>query len=166
MRQSITAEADRLGTVPRQLACTLLTAVIGEGRAIFAQVGDGSIVLHDGERYVSVFWPQAGEYVNVTNFLTQPEFEQAFEFVSRSEAVHEVALFTDGLQRLTLNFAERSVHQAFFAPMFESLRNAENADELVAPLRGFLDSAAINERTDDDKTLVLATRRGQRGRVA
>lgn len=162
VHDSLVAEAVARNVAPRQLACTLLTAIVGEAHSTFAQVGDGSIVFLDND-YQSVFWPQIGEYANTTNFITQSNFESAFEFAERASRIDELAVFTDGLQRLALSFANKAVHQAFFAPIFKQLRATEDADELVAPLRNFMDSASVNERTDDDKTLVLATRVVSRG---
>lgn len=159
VRAAIEEAAGERGVAARQLACTLLTAIVGVDRAWFSQVGDGSIVYREGGAYESVFWPQAGEYANTTNFVTQGELGSVFEFDERALQVSELALFTDGLQRLALDFGRRAVHQRFFEPMFASLRAVEHADELTVPFRGFLDSALVNERTDDDKTLVLAMRR-------
>ena len=46
-----------------------------------------------------------------------------------------------------------------YDPMFASLRQAASPEELEGPLRQFLDSRPVNDRTDDDKTLMLATHR-------
>jgi hypothetical protein len=70
--------------------------------------------------------------------------------------VDEVALLTDGLQSLALRFASREAHGPFFEPMFERLRGPEQPSE--SELAAFLGSGPVNARTDDDKTLVLATR--------
>lgn len=156
-------EARRRGLPLRELACTLLTAVVGASAAVFAQVGDGTIVILDRGVYAPVFWPQTGEYANTTSFITDPHHGAAFECLERPGRIDELALLTDGLQRLVLNFAARRVHQPFFTPMFAALRSAEAADEFIAPLRTFLQSPAVNERTDDDKTLILATRLGPHG---
>jgi hypothetical protein len=151
----------------RELACTLLVAVVGEAEAAFAQVGDGAIVvLEDGAEaggdgdYKPVFWPQTGEYANTTNFLTGPDYEKKVAFAALDVAVDELALFTDGLQTLALRIAEHRAHGPFFAPLFRTLRAARGPDTepLREPLRRFLDSPRVNERTEDDKTLVLATR--------
>lgn len=158
VREAIGAEAERRGVPVRSLACTLLTAVVGRDFAAFAQVGDGTIVRRVTDAYESVFWPQSGDYANVTNFVTQDSIDAIFEFSSETIKIDEVALLTDGLQRLVLDFATRSVHQAFFKPFFAALSTAEHADELAVPLRNFLDSPNVNQRTDDDKTLVLASR--------
>jgi hypothetical protein len=158
VHQALADEAAHREVSMRKLACTLLTAIVGETFSAFAQVGDGSIVFLVDRQYESVFWPQTGEYANITNFITDPDFEGAFEFVDCGKRIDELAVFTDGLQRLALSFATKSVHQPFFEPMFAQLRGSEHADELVIPLRAFLDSPVVNDRTDDDKTLVLATR--------
>ena len=152
-------EADRRSAQIRAFACTLLTAVVGEQSAAFSQLGDGAIILQEGEAYRTAFWPQSGEYLNTTNFLTDPEFERRMEFQAHGSRVDELALLSDGLQMLALRYADKSVHNPFFLPLFQALRAVESAAELRAPCRDFLTSPSVNLRTDDDKTLILATRR-------
>ncbi len=158
VRERLEAEAAGRGVVVRELACTLLTAVVGRSAAAFVQIGDGAIVTLEEEEYRTVFWPQRGEYANTTNFLTAPDFEQSLEFRRHDGMVDEIALMTDGLQMLALDFARRKAHAPFFRQLFLQLRNTTSADDLVVPFRDFLNSPRVNERTDDDKTLVLATR--------
>ena len=87
---------------------------------------------------------------------------QAMEFDAIGHAVEEIALFTDGLENLVLNKAEKTVHAPFFDSMFRSVR-ASAADGVDAALsqglENYLSGPVITERTDDDKTLILATRR-------
>jgi hypothetical protein len=143
----------------RDFACTLLVAVVGDEGAVFAQLGDGAIVVNDGDSYQPVFWPQSGEYANTTNFITGADAEDCMEFQVVGRAIEDLAMFTDGLQPLALHYASRTAHSPFFAPMFESLSSTESTETLASPLSDFLNSDAVNKRTDDDKTLVLATRR-------
>jgi hypothetical protein len=77
------------------------------------------------------------------------------------KVLEEVAVFSDGLQMLALQYSTRSVHSPFFRPMFRQLASSTEGHviELCNPLNSFLNSKLVNERTDDDKTLVLATRR-------
>lgn len=158
LRHQIEREARSRGSDAREFACTLLTAVIGERHAVFAQIGDGAIVILDGDSYTAVFWPQTGEYASTTNFLTDQHVTEMMDFAVVEANVNELAMFTDGLQMLTLNFADRAVHAPFFVPMFKSLRSVSLAKELFMPLHQFLSSPEVNDRTDDDKTLLLATR--------
>ncbi len=54
--------------------------------------------------------------------------------------------------------ATNTAHGPFFTPFFTILATATAAqeDQLQAELARFIQSAAVNERTDDDKTLALA----------
>lgn len=153
----VKVQAAAASVAPRELACTLLVAVLGPASAAFAQIGDGVIVTGDAGIYTHVFWPDNGEYQNTTYFLCENNYAEHVR-VTLSPAANEVAMSTDGLQMLALKYADKTVHSPFFAPMFRALRAAENAADLAGPLKDFLDSPAVNERTDDDKTLILATR--------
>ena len=149
------------GHTPRDFACTLLGAVIGEKNAAFFQVGDGAIVIGDGNGFRPVFWPDSGEYANMTYFVTDEDMLSHLHSEISLAAPLEVAVFSDGLQRLALAYESRTAHNPFFEPMFARLRQSSNdeCDVLSEQLARFLGSARVNERTDDDKTLVLATRR-------
>jgi hypothetical protein len=140
-------------------ASTLLTAIVGREATVFSQIGDGAIVFNDGSGYQTAVWPQSGEYVNTTYFLTGADWTERLGFRSVSGVVEELALLTDGLQPLALHYASRSVHAPFFDPMLAALRQAPCPEGLEGPLRLFLASPSVNDRTDDDKTLMLATRR-------
>jgi hypothetical protein len=157
-RTELKREADQRQVTPRELACTLLAAVVGERAGAFAQIGDGAIVFREGDEYRPVFWPQGGEYANSTNFLTEDDFAQHLEFARRDERIEELAVFSDGLQRLALNLAARTGHRPFFEPVFLRLRETSSGEELSESLRQFLESPRVAQRSDDDKTLILATR--------
>jgi hypothetical protein len=157
-RKQLEFEAAQRQAGIRDLACTFLLAVVGEHSATFAQIGDGAIVTRYSDEYRPVFWPQAGEYANTTHFLTQDDFADHLEFVRFDERIDELAIFSDGLQRLALNIAGRMGHRPFFEPLFTRLRAVASGDDLREPLRQFLESPRVAQRSDDDKTLILATR--------
>ncbi|MFO0841874.1 MAG: PP2C family serine/threonine-protein phosphatase [Gemmataceae bacterium] len=142
----------------RDYACTLLIAVVWGQGGLFAQVGDGAIVVRHNHDYHPIFWPRSGEYANQTSFLTDADFEDTLLLDEVAGPIDRLALFSDGLQRLALHEATRSVHVPFFAPLFDRLAAVEDAATLEVPLRKWLASDAVNQRTDDDKTLLLATR--------
>ena len=145
-----------------EFSCTLLGCIVQPGKAAFFQIGDGAMVRDDGNGiWVPVWLPQNGEYQNSTNFLSDNSNLQHFKVTILHEAVSEIAIFTDGLQLLALNMELGCVHQPFFAGMFRWLRMVETEEEqniLQEKLAAYLESDLINSRTDDDKTLFLATR--------
>lgn len=158
VRSAIQHEADTRSVSIRQLACTLLVAVIGERGAALCQIGDGAIVVRDQGELHPVFWPQSGEYANTTNFVTASRTEQDLMFEWRHQPIEDVAMFTDGLQSVALSYATRQAHQPFFNPLLDALRQHATPDDLMEPLRSFLESKNLAQRTDDDLTLILATR--------
>jgi hypothetical protein len=158
IRRRLSLEACLRNIGIREFASTLLTAVVGPESCVFSQLGDGAIVIGGPSGYQPVFWPQSGEYASTTFFLTGDDYQEHLQVVESSEPPDTLAMFTDGLQHLALHFASRSAHGPFFAPMFTALRTAGNPEDLGDPLRQFLASPSVCDRTDDDKTLLLATR--------
>jgi hypothetical protein len=147
----------------RDYACTFVAAVIGKEQGVFAQIGDGGIVvLKSGstDTYQTVFWPQEGEYANQTNFLTDNKAEENLMFEVFEGSTQEVAIFTDGMQSLVLNEESKTAHSPFFRPIFAALRKAEGGCAVVLQnsMVDYLLSQRVTERTDDDKTLIFATR--------
>ena len=143
-------------------ACTFLAGVIGADFAVFAQIGDGAIVFsaeNAPEEFRLFRLPQQGEYVNSTNFVTDSNAAENFQFEKIELAIGDLAVFTDGLQRLALDFQTRQPYSPFFSSMLAPLRGETAARSLTEKLSEFLDSPKINERTDDDKTLILASRK-------
>lgn len=145
---------------PRDFACTLITALLGPDASAYLHLGDGAIVALIDDAYSVVSWPRSGEYANTTFFLTDDRAMEQFQVHLQQPPVEELALFTDGLQMLALQFSSRTAHVPFFRPLFERLRSESpgEATALGPLLEEYLASPTITSRTDDDKTLLLATR--------
>ncbi len=149
---------------PRDLACTLVAAIIGPDCAVFAQIGDGVIVVpspEEPDEYCYVFWPQKGEYANETYFTTDAEAHNRMQYDLVPRRIDEVAVLTDGIQSLALHYQTQSAHNPFFRPVFAWLRLAPDdyTNKFTRSLAAYLNSGKVNQATDDDKTLILATRR-------
>jgi hypothetical protein len=150
----------------REYRTTMLLAVIGRRRAVYAQIGDGAIVVGsaaagtDAIVFSPVFWPENGEYANTTYFMTDPESLTHLQIKVAQQAPDEVAILSDGLQMLALSYRDRTAHAPFFQAMFGSVRQARKSSipAMGGSLEAFLGSEQVLARTDDDKTLVLATR--------
>lgn len=161
MRDRIARRAGLLNEVPRSFAATLVGVIVEPHLTVVVHVGDGACALRlageAGWRVPS--WPAQGEYASTTYFVTddpQPRIS-----ISRIEgSVEEVAVFTDGMERLALDFAGHRAFDRFFESLFPALRKASPGRQrgLSTQLRDFLDSERVTERTDDDKTLVMARR--------
>lgn len=157
-RRRLEAQAETDGAALREYACTLLIAVVAPQFALFGQLGDGAIVLDVGDEMETVFWPRRGEYANTTWFLSGTDWESQVQVDRRSSELRHLAMFTDGLQPLALDDSRKRPHAPFFAPMFRALHGQVDVEQFQAPFRAFLESDDVNERTDDDKTLILASR--------
>ncbi|MBS0524032.1 MAG: protein phosphatase 2C domain-containing protein [Proteobacteria bacterium] len=158
----IELDAKRSGARVQDYSCTLLAAVIADQSAAFVQIGDGAMVIPAGAGWRHVFWPQHGEFANTTNFVTSERAVPEMDFVRLDEAVQEVAVFTDGIENLVLQKASKTAHAPFFDSIFPPVRKSlvSGVDaELSQALEKYLSSPTINDRTDDDKTLMLASRR-------
>ncbi len=162
-RADLTLLADQADHPVKEFACTFLGAILGEATSLFLQIGDGAIVvscLEDPDAYDPVVWPEQAEYANMTFFVTADDAEDHLQVSKVDMPVVEAALFTDGLQRLALHMATKTAHDPFFRAMFGPLRlePAGLSKNRCEWLEGFLGSAQVLARTDDDKTLVQATR--------
>ena len=151
------AEARRVKV--REFSCTLLLVLAHPEWIAAAQVGDGAVVVEDESGNIfALTKPQTGEHANETVFLVSPDALNQAEFVYWQGAIKNIALFTDGLQRLALKMPEGSAHAPFFAPLFRFVAKTENEAEAKSQLETFLRSPRIAERADDDLTLLLAHR--------
>jgi hypothetical protein len=150
----------------KDYSCTLLAAIVGADAAVFSQIGDGAIVVSHGEAdgWSWVFWPQHGEYANQTVFVLSANASDALEFSLAQRRIDEFAIFSDGIERMVLHGASKAVNDAFFNQMFIPVRasRARGLDrKLSEKLKAYLGSAVVNARTNDDKTLLMATRRSR-----
>ena len=146
----------------RSFATTLTCLVATPEQLIVGQLGDGAVVAvgeDDGLKTVTAL--QRGEYANETNFLTQ---DQALDLVAIQvidERVRALAAMSDGLTRLALKRPNNEPHPPFFKPLFafvESSASSNDGAQARDALTEFLTSPRVCERTDDDKSLVLALR--------
>jgi Protein phosphatase 2C len=159
----ISTFATESGVSTREFACTLLVAVVGAESAVFFQVGDGAMVVREenDEGWSYIFWPQHGEYINSTNFITTNNAAEILEFAFVSRRIESFSAFSDGIESLVLHYATKTVHDPFFnnmiAPVRETLKEGID-EELSNSLLNYLNSERVCSRTDDDKSLVLATR--------
>lgn len=155
-------EAEEAGHKKRAYACTLLVAIVGNQESVFVQVGDGCMVVSvEGapDDYCWVFWPERGLYANSTYFLIDDILHEHIQYDFIKRPLVEVAVFTDGIESLALKYSDQQAYLPFFQGIFPGVRRAgDDSRKTSQALESFLNSDRVNERTDDDKTLILATR--------
>ena len=157
IRAEIQVAAELRQVEVRELATTLILIAATPKWISVAQIGDGAIVVRDRQgAVIGLTTPPAGEYPNETNFLTSPSALDDIQFRLWHGEPAQVAVFSDGLQRLALKMPEGIPHQPFFAPLFDFVAQVTDEQEATDQLLKFLESPRIAERADDDLTLLLA----------
>ncbi len=145
----------------REFAATLVAVLATDTDTMILHIGDGSAVIRVDGQWLAPSWPAQGEYASQTYFITDDPAPQLriTRLGAKAEAVNT---FTDGIERLVLDFASRTAPAPFFDNMskpFASILNAGRASGLSNSLKQYLNSGPVNERTDDDKSLIIAIRR-------
>lgn len=145
----------------RDYASTFIGTVAGAAGAAFFQIGDGAVVYStDGApgSYRYGIETLESEYVNMTDFLTDEASAERIRYRLIEEKIEDLILFSDGIFAVAVDYQTNQPHEPFLMPMIAPLRNGNSPDGLNEKLERFLSSAKINEKTDDDKTIILASR--------
>lgn len=158
IRAVLFSEADNAGLRARDFACTFVGIVSSDLGTLVMQIGDGGIVVDVGEGLEVPIVPMSGEYANMTHFVTDEDAIDRLISKGFNKPVLKAAAFSDGIQRLAIKMDTNTAHEPFFSPFFKVLLTAaaDQEDQLQQALLRFLSSDAVNDRTDDDKTLALA----------
>lgn len=144
----------------REFATTLLFSVLSKDLNVFVQIGDGIIAIGNEHDMNCVFIPQNGEFINTTHFATEICATNIFMYKKTPEPVDQIAMFTDGIEQIAFDLKGQKPFIPFFKPFFVALENLNNSgysENLSRQLEMFLQSDRVNKKTDDDKTLFLAS---------
>jgi hypothetical protein len=159
-RDRICLAAARRNTTPREFAATMILLVASAGEIVTAHIGDGAIVARERDSFAwSVLSaPHNGEYASTTYFVTDDPHPVLR--ISRLENIFSsLAAFSDGIESLVLDSVSGTASPAFFTPMARPLDASLVLGKDLAlskSLASFLAGDRLNERTDDDKTLIIA----------
>ncbi|MDY7524632.1 PP2C family serine/threonine-protein phosphatase [Sphingomonas sp. 10B4] len=160
VRLMILFSADRIDCSAGDFAATLVMAISDGFNTITAHIGDGAIIARQPGSLdlVELSWPESGEHASTTYFITDLNLRLRIG-VLKDYRLDRIALLTDGIERLALDFVRRVAHRPFFDGLFKTVTSGCSAGAnrpLSRQLAAFLDSDGVNTRTDDDKTLILA----------
>lgn len=158
-RRGVLEQAEVMELPAADLATTLILAVAMPDRMAAVQVGDGAAVARlADDSLVAVTRPPAGEFINETSFLTSDGLLGKAQFAICRWPMTGLALLTDGLQMLALKMPQGEPHVPFFQPLLRGVAASRDPDHALEQLRSFLQSPRIQQRADDDLTLMLAVR--------
>lgn len=163
VNQLLQLHAETQGIEVSEFSCTLVVALTTHDECVFFQLGDGAIVVSRGGAYQAVFWPDHGEFVNETVFVTDVLHLNRLMVRRLKGPIDSFAVFSDGIQYLVLDFKTKQPHAKFFDSMSKALSHqpAGNSEIVSKWLdQEVLASPNVSSRTDDDVTLVIAANRG------
>jgi hypothetical protein len=147
----------------REFAATLVCVVSDGQESLIAHVGDGCAALRNSDTgsWVAPSWPDNGEYASTTFFVTDEEGPR-LRLTRHGEAINALILFSDGFERLALQFSTRQpfapLLDKIIAPVASSATSGKDVG-LSQKLAAYLNSSMVNSKTDDDKSLILAARK-------
>ena len=158
-RDAIEREAARTNRSLREYGCTLLVAVICEEAWYGMHVGDGTIVgLYADQSAKTLSVPENGEFINSTTPLTSTDYTTHMRYSHGTERLAGVALLSDGVQPMCINYKTGAAYDGFFRPLQIWLAGLPSLSGVDHALEQFLDTPKMRQKSDDDMTLVLALR--------
>ncbi|MEK0180708.1 PP2C family serine/threonine-protein phosphatase [Microcoleus anatoxicus] len=158
VQAALKKEAENGGYSVEDLNCTLLAFVATPEWLAAMQVGDGLIVVRPkGQDYQLLFMPDKGEFCNETTPVTSSQALKEMEVCVKSGSYEFICAATDGIENISLVKPEKwKPFQGFFKPLEEQIMlSTKSLAHKKKEIDHFLNSEQINQKTDDDKTLLL-----------
>lgn len=155
VRNRLEVCASELGLTIRDLACTLVGAVLNEERGCLFHIGDGIAVveLDDGSSKISL--PENGEYSNETYFVTGSDWQEHLRVEKFSGVARSLVLMSDGAMSFAAKGGE--LFAPFMDPVKTYLSSVPEAEGNIA-LHDTLADERTWKITIDDKTILVALR--------
>jgi hypothetical protein len=162
VRDKLALAAEHKATRRQAFASTLVLLAVVEKGVLIAHVGDGAVVARDNDgTWRALSWPENGEYASTTYFVTDDPAPRV-RILRLAADFDAYGVFSDGIEDLALDQKAIIPHEPFFRSMMAPLDAAAHAGKsasLSEALSNFLNSERVCARTDDDKSLILASGR-------
>lgn len=156
LQQELRQQAKSIGCDYSELATTLIVFIAHPQGLSAMQLGDGFLVTRSqGQDYQLNFIPNKGEYANQTVFITSDNAQNYVQIIQNEQPVEFICAATDGLENVALKQPEWLAFAPFFKPLEDYLHETIDPEQEPEYLDQFLSSERLNERTQDDKTLLL-----------
>ncbi|MEO1661085.1 MAG: PP2C family serine/threonine-protein phosphatase [Pseudomonadota bacterium] len=162
VRDTLGFIANSRNAMLRDFATTLVLSAVSKNRVCVGHIGDGGVVAQCNERgdWVPLSWPEHGEYASTTYFVTDSKTPR-LRVVEDEIRVGTIVSFSDGIERLVLDFEKKEAPPPFFNSMATALNRSNSIGkdvELSEQLSTFVRSDRVTQRSDDDITIVIAQR--------
>lgn len=163
VRDRVHTAAARRDLKARDFAATLVMMIATPSHVLTAHVGDGAIVARERDTglWALLSAPSHGEYASTTFFLTDDP-QPALRISRADNRFDALVAFSDGIEGFALDAATGAPAAIFFDPILRPLASSSGVGRdrrLSDQLAEFLASDRVTERTDDDKTLIVAVAR-------
>jgi serine/threonine protein phosphatase PrpC len=160
-RTAIEAEAASLNRPIGDFGTTLLAAMATPDRVSMMQVGDGFIVVSPSDadpasRYTLAFEPRRGDYVGEVTWITSSDWEKDFQTRIITGRQDFLCLSSDGLEKVAILQQTQTPHAGYFDYMRDRVAAGSTSADMDELVGSVLLNPALDTRTDDDKSLVLA----------
>jgi hypothetical protein len=155
-RRTVVRIAGKAERSVHDYATTLIIVVLTPRKVTVGRIGDGCVVAAspDGEIRLISASTRSGP-TNVTQFLTDADWQHKLAIDCLKQPRLAVAAFTDGIEHQVICAKTNTPHTKFFEPVFRSLRTRGPLPTGELVRRVFNDQIA--ERSGDDMTIVVAS---------
>ncbi len=142
----------------RDLHCTLQAVVATPKRWAGLQIGDGFVVYQQDQRWQCLAGAEQDGYLNETHFITQDDSWDHATLLELPQPPTAWCCSSDGLEHLALQQPGHCPFPGFFNPLQQFINSTNHRKDADAELETWLSSEAVQSRTDDDCSLIVASR--------
>jgi len=153
MQAELTRQSEQIGVSKKQLATTVILALIIDDFVFALRVGDGALAVQTTDGSIqSAFPPKTNSYINETSFITSRDYQVECAIFRNVESILAT---TDGCEPFFFNQMTGEPQSARLESFFKVAKN-EAAESKIA---AWLNSPTLRQITQDDLSLVIATRK-------
>lgn len=146
----------QLNCCDRDLAATLLGVVQWGQKCIMFHIGDGAGIFWGNENQEFISWPENGDYVNETFFVTMEDWTSHLRVTEIPFVPTSIFLMSDGVTPFAVS--KTGVAEGFLHPILQFLSSSSSQDQELV-IKNLLSSDDASKISTDDKTLVWAIMR-------
>ena len=170
VQATLQQQAQKRGGTVDDFACTLLAFLATPQWIAALQIGDGFMVIRSDDSsssptsipsrsnngpYRLLFEADKGEYANQTTFVTSSTVMDTLQTQVVMASPTFICASTDGLESVAIRQRDAFPFPPFFQPLEEYMTETPVPEQDDEYIMAFLQSERLNQRTDDDKTLLM-----------